>query len=48
MFQIVGGELVLDMTLESNRDIVEVAWINIDDKDKIDSFTFPMLSLYLE
>lgn len=46
--EIIGGELFLDTANESNQDIVEIAWINLDDNDKFDSFTTPMLNLYLE
>ncbi|NIK76500.1 8-oxo-dGTP pyrophosphatase MutT (NUDIX family) [Paenibacillus castaneae] len=46
--EIIGGELFLDTVNEYNQDIVEIAWINLDDNDKFDSFTTPMLNLYLE
>lgn len=44
--EIIGGELFLDTVKEYNQDIVEIAWINLDDNDKFDSFTTPMLNLY--
>ena len=46
--EIIGGELFLDTENESNQDIVEIAWINLDDNEKFDSFTSPILNLYLE
>ncbi|NBD25615.1 NUDIX hydrolase [Paenibacillus glycinis] len=44
--EINGGELFLDT--ENEQDIVEIAWINLNDNDKFDSITSPMLNLYLE
>ncbi|WP_314585677.1 NUDIX hydrolase [Paenibacillus terrigena] len=46
--EIIGGELFLDTANESNQDIVEIAWINLEDNDKFNSLTTPMLNLYLE
>jgi 8-oxo-dGTP diphosphatase len=47
MVQIVAGDMVIDRTLEDNEDIIDVAWVSIDDKDKWDHFTLPMLELAL-
>lgn len=46
--EIIGGELFLDTENEFNQDIVEIAWISLDDNEKFDSFTAPMLKLYME
>ncbi|MBP1988658.1 NUDIX hydrolase [Paenibacillus eucommiae] len=46
--EIIAGELFLDTEDESNQDIIEIAWIGLDDYDKFDSFIAPMLKLYLE
>jgi 8-oxo-dGTP pyrophosphatase MutT (NUDIX family) len=46
--EIIGGQLFLDTENKSNQDILEIAWINFDDNDKFDSFTAPILNLYLE
>ncbi|WP_088043251.1 NUDIX hydrolase [Bacillus sp. EAC] len=46
--EIIGGELYLDMNNEDNSDILDVAWISIDEKDKFDPYTAPLLKLFLE
>lgn len=46
--EIIGGELLLDKENQANEDIVEIAWIGLDDNDRFDSFTSPLLNLYLE
>lgn len=46
--EIIGGELYLDMKNEANSDIIDVAWISIDEKDKFDTYTAPLLRLLLE
>jgi 8-oxo-dGTP diphosphatase len=43
--EIIGGELYLDLDDEANNDIIDVAWISLDDKDKFDNFTAPLLEL---
>jgi 8-oxo-dGTP diphosphatase len=43
---ITGGELLHDSTSACNGDIVEVAWISLDDESKFDPVTKPMLNLY--
>jgi 8-oxo-dGTP diphosphatase len=45
--EVIGGKLFLDTAIESNQDIVEIAWTDLDDNEKFDSFTTPMLNLYL-
>ena len=44
--KIVGGELTLDKSLVANQDIVEVAWISIDDATKFDQVTTPLINIY--
>jgi 8-oxo-dGTP diphosphatase len=46
--ELIGGELFLDTQNESNQDIIEIAWIRLDDHEKFDSFTTPMLNLCME
>lgn len=43
--EVVGGELYLDSENEANGDIIEIAWIAIDDAEKFDSYTAPLLKL---
>ena len=43
--EIIGGELYLDSENEANNDIIDIAWIAIDDIEKFDSFTTPLLKL---
>ncbi|WP_421378809.1 NUDIX hydrolase [Bacillus salacetis] len=43
--EIVSGEMFLDKTLSENDDILEVAWIHIDDIEKFDSYTLPIREL---
>jgi 8-oxo-dGTP diphosphatase len=45
---IIGGKLYLDLNNEANNDIVDVAWVSLDDRDKFDSFTAPLLKLLKE
>ena len=44
--EIIGGELYLDLDNEANTDIIDVAWISVDDKDKFDNVTAPLLELF--
>ncbi|ELK40126.1 hypothetical protein BAG01nite_47560 [Brevibacillus agri] len=46
--ELLGGELYLDNQNESNQDIIEVAWIRLDDHEKFDSYTLPLLRILLE
>ncbi|WP_043930673.1 NUDIX domain-containing protein [Bacillus sp. EB01] len=43
--EIIGGELYLDSDNEANADIIDVAWIPVDDKGKFDNVTAPILEL---
>jgi len=46
--EIIGGSLFLDTTKDWNRDIMELAWVNLNDKETFDRITAPMLKLYLQ
>lgn len=46
--EIVGGDLYLDSKAECNQEIIKIAWIDLEDLEKFDSFTTPLLNLYLE
>ncbi|TFB15034.1 NUDIX hydrolase [Filobacillus milosensis] len=41
--EIEDGEMFLNKRLEDNNDIIDVAWVSIDDKKKWDNFTLPIL-----
>lgn len=40
---IISGKLFLDKQLPGNADILEAARINLNDKDKFDSYTLPVI-----
>lgn len=40
-------ELFLDREKEYNKDILETAWVDLCNFDSFDSFTNPLLQLYL-
>ncbi|MBM7578143.1 8-oxo-dGTP pyrophosphatase MutT (NUDIX family) [Jeotgalibacillus terrae] len=44
--EIVGGTLFLDLKLESNEDMLEAGWISLEEREKFDDFTAPILALY--
>jgi 8-oxo-dGTP diphosphatase len=46
--EIIGGELTLDLDSETNKDIIDVSWVSIDDKEMFDAYTAPLLKLVLE
>jgi 8-oxo-dGTP diphosphatase len=46
--EIVSGDMYLYKTLSENDDILEVAWIHIDDMDKFDSYTLPIRELVIK
>src|SRR5690606_24304986 len=43
--EVIGGELFLDKTLAENADIIEIAWVHINDEHKQDSYTKPFFEL---
>jgi len=44
--EIIGGELRLDTEQDHNSDIIDLAWISLDDRSKLDAITAPVLALY--
>lgn len=46
--KIIGGELILDLASETNKDIIDVAWVLVEDKAMFDSYTAPLLNMVLE
>jgi 8-oxo-dGTP pyrophosphatase MutT (NUDIX family) len=46
--EIIGGELTLDIVSETNKDIIDVSWVSIDDSEMFDDYTTPLLNLVLE
>lgn len=46
--KIIGGELHLDLHNEANKDIIDVAWVEVGDKEKFDPYTAPLLELAIE
>jgi 8-oxo-dGTP diphosphatase len=46
--EIIGGELTLDLESETNKDIIDVSWVSIDDKKMFDAYTAPLLNMMLE
>lgn len=43
--ELIGGALYLDLKNDANSDIIEVAWISIEEKDKFDKITAPLLKM---
>ncbi|TLS37265.1 NUDIX hydrolase [Pseudalkalibacillus caeni] len=43
-----GGGLFIDRTLPENEDIFEAKWIALDDIDKFDSYTWPVINRILQ
>ena len=43
---ITGGHLRIDKDNPDNADIVDAAWVGVNDKEKWDSYTMPVLKLY--
>lgn len=41
--EIIGGELYLDKDNESNEDLIDVAWVQLDEVERFDRYTKPML-----
>lgn len=46
--KIIGGEMFLDSMQESNSDLIDVAWIDLNAVDMFDTYTKPILDLYFE
>lgn len=45
--KITSGDLFLDLNNEDNKEIIDVAWVSIDDEDKFDTYTAPLLIKFL-
>jgi 8-oxo-dGTP diphosphatase len=45
--EVIGGELFLDSKIECNQEILEIAWIDLDNHARFDFVTSPLLDLYL-
>lgn len=43
--QIIGGKMYLDNTKEYNSDLIDIAWIELSDDSKFDSYTKPIIEL---
>lgn len=48
MADIIGGEIGYDQTMEDNNDLLDVAWISLDEVDKFDGIITPLLELFQE
>ncbi|WP_108669161.1 NUDIX domain-containing protein [Peribacillus acanthi] len=46
--EIIGGELYIDKNNEANNDIIDAAWIPLDEDDKFDNYTAPVLEKVIE
>lgn len=45
--EITGGKLYLDSTHAANSDIIDVAWVSIDEQRMFDNITAPLLKLLI-
>lgn len=45
---IIGGSLFLDKSNPDNDELVDVAWISLDDQKRFDSYTKPLLDKFLD
>ncbi|MGB2992428.1 MAG: NUDIX hydrolase [Paenisporosarcina sp.] len=43
--EITSGHLYLNINNEDNEDILDIAWVSIEEKDKFDTYTAPLLEL---
>ena len=43
--EITSGHLYLDINNEDNQDIIDIDWVSIDEKDKFDTYTAPLMKL---
>lgn len=43
--EIIGGSLFLDLTIESNSEILDVSWVALDTREKLDHITKPLLQM---
>jgi 8-oxo-dGTP diphosphatase len=45
--EIIDGSMFIDRNLKDNEDIIEAGWVSIEDKEKWDDYTLPILEIYL-
>jgi 8-oxo-dGTP diphosphatase len=43
--EIIGGSLQLDKSIRDNDDIIDLAWIELNDEEKFDDYTRPIIEL---
>lgn len=43
--EVIGGSLFLNLTNESNHDILDVSWVALDTSEKLDYITKPLLKM---
>lgn len=43
---VISGEMYFDSNLEANDDLVDVAWISLEDTKKFDNYTAPLIELW--
>ena len=43
-----SGDLFLDSNNEDNNDIIDVAWVSVDEEEKFDAYTAPLLKILLD
>lgn len=46
LVEIVGGKMFVDKSIEDNEDILAVSWVSIEDENKWDHITLPILDLF--
>ncbi len=46
--EITSGYLYLDINNDDNKDILDVAWVSIDEEDMFDAYTAPLLKLLID
>lgn len=46
--EITSGHLFLDINNVDNKDILDVDWVSINEKDRFDTYTAPLLELLID
>ena len=46
--EIIGGDIGFDKNDAANYDLLEVSWISLDDHEKFDRVTDPLIKIFLE
>jgi 8-oxo-dGTP diphosphatase len=44
--KIIGGKMFFDNKKEYNSDLIDIAWIELSDNEKFDSYTKPIIELH--